>query len=226
MHPVAVGQRHGPEPRPFDGEVLQDDVTRFPDHNGPHPFTVIVHGPAQTALDVIGIHPARACRITPELVPPVLTVAVNDTLAGDADILLLIDVDQRRRPDHLDVGNPRGQPRIMAVVLHRLQRHAFIEPQLHIAFDENRPRPIGARRECHHTASRPVRRIDGGLDRLGVDGLAVGFHAVVFGLKDAIRNLRKSGVVEDRLRLLHRPGRTGGHAVRPPARGAGDPLPA
>jgi hypothetical protein len=56
----------------------------------------------------------------PVAIPEHLAVAVDDAVAGERDVLFLVDVDERCRPRHFDAGDARRQQRIIFNVLRSL----------------------------------------------------------------------------------------------------------
>ena len=168
---VRVDHLHGPEARAAKLQTAAHlHVRGVIDNDQARALAVVVGGPAQ-ALGVVDLAER------PVAVPPDLAVTIDRAFSGDGRVLLLVDVDQRGRPGHLDAGHTRGPHRVVFEVLGANEGHAFVDLQRHAGLHEERTGEISSRGKRHRAAVHRS-RIDRPLDCAGVHRCAIRLGAV------------------------------------------------
>src|SRR5215207_867888 len=177
---VGEDDLHRPEAGALEAQVLDRHVRRLPDDHEAHALGVVVRGPAQAARLVV-VAPQ-----VPVLVPPLLAAPVDGAAAGEPDVPLVVDVNEGRRPLHLDAGDARVDGGVVRVLLTPEQRDALADDEADARLDEERARHVLARLEADDAAARLRARVDGCLYRLRRVRLAVADRAVRVRLEDRL----------------------------------------
>ena len=148
----------GPEAGAGKQQAGNSDVGGVEDLNQARAFGVVIRRPAQPSGLVLV--PQR-----PVAEPPHLAVAIDGARAGDARIVLPVDIHQRRRPAHLDAGDSRRHDRIVLKLPRTDDGCALLDFEHRARLYENRSAEIRSRRDHHRSAARAgsgvKRRLDG-----------------------------------------------------------------
>jgi len=105
------------KPARFSVESFERDAAGSVDLDEARALTIVVNGPAQALGLVLPAH-------LPVFVQEDGAVAIDDTLAGDPDIGLLVHIDQGGGPFHLDARDAGLHHRVGGEVVHaELVRH-------------------------------------------------------------------------------------------------------
>ncbi len=169
---LRVADVHRPEARPLERQATQIDVGGLIDLDEAGPLAIVVHCPTQ-ALGLVFLAPHL-----PILVPPDFAVAIDGTLAADLHVRLLVHVDQRRRPWHLDARHARLHQGVRRKTLHTADLRAFLQAELHARFEKQGARQVHAGLEDYNSVAGLCRCVDGLLYGVRVHRLAIAFGAV------------------------------------------------
>src|SRR4051794_5943889 len=135
------------------------------------PFGVVVGSPPQSTRLVV-------LSKVPVTLPPVASITVDSAFTRDLDVGLLVDIDQSRRPGHLDTGDARGHQRIGVQLLDADELHPAGNRERLAGLHEDGADHIGSGLEGYDRvfAGALVERL---LDGCGIDGNAIAFGAEV-----------------------------------------------
>ena len=170
----------GPEAGAAEVETVADvDVLGVENLHEAGSLGVVVGGPAEAA-GFIGFAEG------PVGVPEDFAVAVDGAVAGNGGVGLLVDVDQRGGPGHLDARDAGGEDGVVLDVLRAEEGDVFADLELDSGFYEDAAGEVGPGWELGRWTWRERGRrrrilaggVDGALDGGGLEGGGVWFGSV------------------------------------------------
>src|ERR1035437_4254298 len=185
-HVGRIADVHGPEAgAPQAKGATKMNVCGVEDLDEARASGVVVGCPAEAAGLI-------AFAETPVAVPEYFAVAVDGAFAVDGWFGLLVDVDERGGPRHLDAGDAGGHDGIVGESLRAEEGDALVDAKGDIALHENRTDELGPGGKRYRALSFGD-GIDGLLNGCSIESYAVTLGAKVFRVEACGAGRRSAG---------------------------------